>query len=75
MTGMVKKNSFAGDNYPFTLKKVPAHTFMCFSYTDNTYHTPADEVDTLDFDNMSVLVKGLLPGIEAVVSGTETPKD
>lgn len=63
------------DNYPFTLKKVPAHTFMCFSDLDPTYHKSTDEVNTLDFENMSLLVKGLLPGIEAIVSGTETPKN
>jgi len=63
------------DNYPFALNKVAAHTFMCFSDTDNTYHKTTDEVKTLDFENMSLLVSGLLPGIEAVVSGAESPKD
>ena len=63
------------DNYPFALKKVPAHTFMCFSDSDPTYHKSTDEVNTLDFPNMSLLIKGLLPGIQAIVSGAETPKD
>ena len=63
------------DNYPFYLKKIPAHTFMCFTKNDSTYHKPSDELKTLDFVNMSRLVKGLLPGIEAIVEGVETPKN
>ena len=72
----VKEKLFLrSDNYPFYLKKVPAHTFMCFTENDSTYHKPSDEAATLDFTNMFALVKGLLPGIEAVVSGAETPKN
>jgi hypothetical protein len=61
------------DNYPFALKGVPAHTFMCFTPSDKDYHQPSDEIGTLDMKNLSLLLKGLLPGISAVVSGKETP--
>lgn len=63
------------DNYPFSLLGAAAHTFMCFSPNDPTYHEAGDELQTLDIENMSVLVKGLLPGIEAVVAGKETPNN
>lgn len=73
-TNAKDKLFFRSDNYPFYLKKVPAYTFMCFTKGDSTYHKPSDELKTLDFINMSHLIKGLLPGIEAVVTGVETPK-
>ena len=74
-TNIKEKLFFRSDNYPFYLKKVPSHTFMCFSSNDNTYHKPSDEILTLDFINMSNLVEGLLLGIEAVAAGAETPKN
>ena len=61
------------DNHPFALQGVPAHTFMCFTPSDKNYHQPSDEIKTLDMNNLSFLLKGLLPGINAVVSGRETP--
>lgn len=74
-TNIKEKLFFRSDNYPLYLKKIPAHTFMCFTENDSTYHKPSDETSTLNFSNMSAIVKGLLPGIEAVVAGVETPKN
>lgn len=61
------------DNIPFALKGVPAHTFMCFTPSDQDYHQPSDEIAALDMKNLSILLKGILPGISAVASGKETP--
>lgn len=57
------------DHYPFALLGIPASTVMCFDPNDRTYHTPTDEISTLDLQNMSDILNGLLPGIEAIVSG------
>lgn len=62
------------DNYPFALQHVPAHTFMIFIPNDPDYHQPSDELQTLDLDNMSAIVKGLLPAIDKLVKGDFTPK-
>lgn len=61
------------DNFPFAILGIPAHTFMCFTPSDIFYHTPSDEIKNIDFNNMSFIVKGLLPGIEGIVQAKATP--
>jgi Zn-dependent M28 family amino/carboxypeptidase len=71
----IEEKLFArSDHYPFALKGVPANTFMCFTPGDKDYHQPSDEISKIDFSNFSHLVEGLLPGIEAIISGKEKPK-
>lgn len=61
------------DNFPFHLNGIIATTMMCFAANDPTYHTSKDETYTLNFDNMSTLLKGMLPGLNAMISGKEVP--
>ncbi|HEX6914873.1 MAG TPA: M28 family peptidase, partial [Chitinophagaceae bacterium] len=61
------------DNYPFFLKGIPAHTFMNWVDNDRDYHQPSDELSTLDLGNMCELVKGLIPGLDGLISGEFTP--
>ncbi|WP_044201244.1 M28 family metallopeptidase [Flammeovirga sp. OC4] len=62
------------DNAPFAAKGVPAHTFSSTDIDfDSYYHTVNDEMNSLDFQNIVEVTKGIIVGIEPIVSGRETP--
>lgn len=62
------------DNYWFAARGIPSHTIMASSPTDKYYHSPSDEVSTLDFQLMSRLVKAIAIGSTALIEGSEAPK-
>ncbi len=69
-----KENLFArSDNYPFALKGIPAHTLMLTAPTDRYYHSVNDEISTLNFQNMSLIIKTIALSTAGLVSGTDTP--
>ncbi len=47
------------DNYSFAQKGVPANTIMSTNILDDHYHSPSDEWETLDYEAMMNLVKGI----------------
>lgn len=61
------------DNYPFALKKVPAHTIMVTSPYDEYYHNLNDEADMLDYKLMSRVVTAIALSVKGLVNGTDTP--
>ena len=69
------ENLFArSDNFWFALKGIPSHTIMASSPFDDYYHSPGDEVETLDFELMSSLVKAIARSCTGLIEGSETPK-
>jgi len=61
------------DNFPFALKRIPAHTLMLTSPKDVFYHSVNDEIETLNFYNMSLIIKAIALGTSGLVSGIDTP--
>ena len=62
------------DNASFVRKGVPAHTVSSSQIDkDSYYHTVADEVATLDLDNMTAIIQALAVGTATIVDGTVTP--
>ena len=61
------------DNYWFAMKGIPSHTIMATSPDDDYYHSPADEVSTLDFTLMEKLVKAIAISTTILVDGYTTP--
>jgi hypothetical protein len=61
------------DNYPFALMGIPAHTVMAGSPYDRLYHSVQDEVETLNFNMMSRILKAIAISCEPLVNGTATP--
>ncbi|MFN0205059.1 MAG: M20/M25/M40 family metallo-hydrolase [Planctomycetota bacterium] len=61
------------DNVAFILKGIIGQTVSAGS-THEDYHTPNDEVDKIEFDNMEKLVRGVYLGSSLIASGAETPK-
>lgn len=68
------ENLFArSDNYWFANSGIPAHTIMASSPHDAYYHSPGDEVSTINFELMSSLVKAVAISCADLVEGIETP--
>ena len=61
------------DHYPFALKGVPAHTIQITSPKDEFYHHPNDETETLDYEMMKKVIRGIAIGTTGLVRGTDTP--
>lgn len=62
------------DNWPFTSLGIPAHTIMLTSPHDKFYHSVNDEVETIDFDNMTEVVKAIALASESIIDGSNAPK-
>lgn len=61
------------DNVAFVMNNVVGQTVSAGS-THPEYHTPDDEVDKIEFDNLEQLVRGIYLGSSLIATGTETPK-
>lgn len=60
------------DNYPFAIKGIPAHTLMATSLADEYYHSVNDEIEQLDFRNMSLIIKAIAFSYSRLVTGKDT---
>lgn len=61
------------DNFPFALQGIPAHSIMLTFPSDPFYHSVNDEVETLDFEDMSLIIKGIALSCSGLVTGKDTP--
>ena len=70
----IQENLFSrSDNYPFALKGIPANTLMVTAPTDNFYHSVNNEIEQLDFRNMSLIIKVIGISRSGLVIGKDTP--
>jgi hypothetical protein len=62
-------------NGPFACFGVPAHAISTGSMDprDEDLHRVSDEVETLDLNNMTSLIRGIALGTTAIISGQATP--
>jgi len=65
---------YRSDNATLARLGVPAHTIST-SKMDNEpfYHTPADEINTLDMENMAAIIKAIALSSRTIISGEDTP--
>jgi Zn-dependent M28 family amino/carboxypeptidase len=47
------------DNFPFHKKGIPAYTIMLTSPKDEYYHSVDDELETIDFTTMRIVVRAI----------------
>jgi hypothetical protein len=67
-------NLFArSDNYPFFQAGKVAHTFSTFNPDDPYYHSPLDEMSTVNFNSAINVVHAIALGSESIISGAKTP--
>ncbi|MBC8072923.1 MAG: M20/M25/M40 family metallo-hydrolase [Deltaproteobacteria bacterium] len=60
------------DNWPFAERKVVAHSFST-GVIDDHYHSVQDEVDTLDFEGMALLVQAIALGTYQLAQADDVP--
>jgi Zn-dependent M28 family amino/carboxypeptidase len=65
---------YRSDNASLARKGVPAHTISTTQIDiDKTYHTPEDEVSTLDLANMAAIIRAIALSSRTIVEGKDTP--
>ena len=65
---------YRSDNATLARLGVPAHTIST-SKMDNepNYHNVSDEIETLDMENMAMIIKSIALSSKTIVAGKETP--
>ncbi|WP_084490080.1 M28 family peptidase [Niabella ginsenosidivorans] len=65
---------YRSDNATLAKLGVPAHTIST-SKMDNEphYHKPGDEIETLDLDNMTEIIRSIGLSAKTIISGEDTP--
>jgi hypothetical protein len=62
------------DNAPLAKLGIPAHTISSAKMdSEKLYHNRGDEIETLDLDNMTEIIRAIGRGAGSVVSGADTP--
>jgi len=72
----VRQNLFRrSDNAPFARRGVPAHAISTISMDprDKDLHSVSDEVETLDLNNITSLIRAIALGAAPIISGKATP--
>lgn len=62
------------DNYALARHGIPAHTISSVDIAnDKHYHKLSDEVETLDIENLTDMIKAVALGVRSIVAGKDTP--
>lgn len=62
------------DNAPLARLGIPAHTISTAKMdAEKLYHNRGDEVETLDLNNMTEIIRAIGMGTGSVISGSDTP--
>ena len=65
---------FASDNITFARQGVVAHTLAGINSThDPMTHTPDDEYETLNVEDMTQIIRGVVIAAETIIAGDRTP--
>jgi Peptidase family M28 len=65
---------YRSDNATLARLGVPAHTISTSKMdSEPNYHKVSDEVETLDMDNMTMIIKSIALSSKSIIAGKETP--
>jgi len=65
---------FRSDNATLAWLGVPAHTISTSKMdSEPNYHKASDQVETLDLDNMAMIIEAIGMSAKTIVDGTDTP--
>ncbi|MGZ8550048.1 MAG: M28 family peptidase [Chitinophagaceae bacterium] len=65
---------YRSDNATLARLGVPAHTISTAKMDDEPhYHKPSDHVETLDMENMAMIIRSIALSSTSIVAGKETP--
>ncbi|HSG08730.1 MAG TPA: M20/M25/M40 family metallo-hydrolase [Longimicrobiales bacterium] len=59
---------FRSDNLPFAQRGIPAHTLSSYNMHGD-YHTPADDIDGVDFEHMAAVVDAAVQAVRFLADG------
>ncbi len=69
-----QKLFYRSDNATLAQLGVPAHTISTSKMdSESFYHTPDDEIETLDIKNMTEIIKAIAISSNTIISGKDTP--
>ena len=62
------------DNTPFAQKGIPAHTISTAKMSSEPfYHKPGDEIETLDLNNMTTIIRAIGLGTSSIIAAEDKP--
>ena len=65
---------YRSDNATLARLGVPAHTISTSKMdSEPNYHKLTDQIETLDMDNMAMIIKAIALSSKSIVAGKETP--
>jgi Zn-dependent M28 family amino/carboxypeptidase len=65
---------YRSDNATLAKLGVPAHTISTSKMdSEPNYHTANDEIETLDIDNMTEIIKAIAISSSSIIKGKDTP--
>ena len=65
---------YRSDNATLARQGVPAHTISTSKMdSEKYYHTPGDEISTLDMNNMAQIIRSIALSSQTIVAGKDTP--
>ena len=65
---------YRSDNATLAALGVPAHTISTSKMdSEKYYHTQDDEIQTLNLDNMTAIIKAIALSSQSIISGKDTP--
>jgi len=69
-----KQLFYRSDNETLARLGVPAHTISTSKMdSEPNYHKPSDQVETLDLENMAMIIRSIALSSKTIVSGKDTP--
>jgi Zn-dependent M28 family amino/carboxypeptidase len=65
---------YRSDNATLARLGVPAHTISTSKMdSEPNYHKVSDQIETLDMDNMAMIIKSIAMSASSIIVGKETP--
>ena len=65
---------FRSDNATLARLGVPAHTISTSKMdSEPNYHKQSDQIETLDMDNMAMIIKSIALSAKSIIAGKDTP--
>jgi Zn-dependent M28 family amino/carboxypeptidase len=65
---------YRSDNATLALLGVPAHTISTSKMdSEPNYHRVSDQIETLELDNMTMIIRSIALSSKTIVSGVDTP--
>ncbi|MCX6315980.1 MAG: M28 family peptidase [Bacteroidetes bacterium] len=62
------------DNFSFAKKGIVSHSIMCSDDYEDCYHNPCDDVNRIDLNHMTKVIRGIAQACKTLIDGSDTPE-